>query len=65
MVHLDVKPDNIFISCERSKHNAPNEDSADDGFEEDSTIDDGHTEFTYKIGEYSLKRRSRVEGVLR
>ncbi|KAF2345465.1 Protein kinase domain [Trinorchestia longiramus] len=50
MVHLDVKPDNIFITCERSKHNAPNEDSADDGFEDD-TSDDVHTDFTYKIGD--------------
>lgn len=54
MVHLDVKPDNIFISCERLKHNVPNEDSADDGFEEDDNPigqnQDFDTEFTYKIG---------------
>lgn len=108
MVHLDLKPDNIFISCEHSKHNSPpvhhthhhhhhhhhrsshgsskhdsslhnskrvgvshrdtstcpsavtgGHVSADDGFEDDlqhggSSRAEAETEFTYKIGEYTL-----------
>ncbi|XP_076256343.1 wee1 kinase isoform X2 [Rhynchophorus ferrugineus] len=50
LVHLDIKPGNIFISIEK-KVNLTNYDSADDGFEE---IDDNsmyEEEITYKIGD--------------
>ncbi|GLV37056.1 Wee1 kinase [Carabus blaptoides fortunei] len=48
LVHLDIKPANIFISREK-KLNALNYDSADDGFEEfDDTLEE---EITYKIGD--------------
>ncbi|XP_050316165.1 wee1-like protein kinase isoform X2 [Anthonomus grandis grandis] len=50
LVHLDIKPGNIFISIEK-KVNLTNYDSADDGFEE---LDDNQMyeeELTYKIGD--------------
>lgn len=50
LVHLDIKPGNIFVSKEKKIH-ATNYDSADDGFEEldDSTLNE--EELTYKIGD--------------
>lgn len=50
LVHLDIKPGNIFISVEK-KVNLTNYDSADDGFED---LDDSQMfeeELTYKIGD--------------
>ncbi|XP_030757239.1 wee1-like protein kinase [Sitophilus oryzae] len=50
LVHLDIKPANIFISIEK-KVNLTNYDSADDGFED---LDDNsiyEEELTYKIGD--------------
>lgn len=50
LVHLDIKPANIFISREKKLAHI-NYDSADDGFEE---LDDSATEceeVTYKIGD--------------
>ncbi|XP_029673195.1 wee1-like protein kinase isoform X2 [Formica exsecta] len=46
LVHMDIKPANIFISRE-GKLPSSNYDSTDDGFEEDETVD----EITYKIGD--------------
>ncbi|KAJ8976603.1 hypothetical protein NQ317_005793, partial [Molorchus minor] len=50
LVHLDIKPGNIFISKEKKIH-ITNYDSADDGFED---LDDNSVleeELTYKIGD--------------
>ncbi|KAJ8951157.1 hypothetical protein NQ318_021601 [Aromia moschata] len=50
LVHLDIKPGNIFISKEKRIH-ITNYDSADDGFED---LDDNsilEEEITYKIGD--------------
>ncbi|XP_060534397.1 wee1-like protein kinase isoform X2 [Cylas formicarius] len=50
LVHLDIKPGNIFISIEK-KINITNYDSADDGFED---VEEGslyEEELTYKIGD--------------
>lgn len=50
LVHMDLKPGNIFISKEK-KINIANYDSADDGFED---LDDNsmlEEEVTYKIGD--------------
>lgn len=48
LVHLDIKPANIFISRERKLHGL-SYDSADDGFDE---IEEGiEEEVTYKIGD--------------
>lgn len=49
LVHLDIKPGNIFISKEK-KMQFTNYDSADDGFED---LDETHyeEELTYKIGD--------------
>lgn len=50
LVHMDLKPGNIFISREKKIH-ITNYDSADDGFEE---LDDNsmmEEEVTYKIGD--------------
>jgi wee1-like protein kinase len=49
LVHLDIKPGNIFISKEK-KMQFTNYDSADDGFED---LDENHyeEELTYKIGD--------------
>ncbi|KAG8225806.1 hypothetical protein J437_LFUL005613 [Ladona fulva] len=46
LVHMDIKPGNVFISRERRLH-AINYDSADDGFEEEVSEE----EITYKIGD--------------
>ncbi|XP_071441120.1 wee1-like protein kinase 1-A [Hetaerina americana] len=46
LVHMDIKPGNIFISRERRMH-AVNYDSADDGFEEEASEE----EISYKIGD--------------
>lgn len=51
LVHMDIKPGNIFISREKKMLNITNYDSADDGFEE---LDDNsllEEELTYKIGD--------------
>ncbi|XP_076046860.1 wee1-like protein kinase 2 [Oratosquilla oratoria] len=48
LVHMDVKPGNIFISREQ-KINLQSEESADDGFEEEQ--DEVEVEITYKIGD--------------
>lgn len=48
LVHMDIKPGNIFISRDKRLH-ALNYDSADDGFEEDDPIST-EEEITYKIG---------------
>lgn len=47
LVHMDIKPGNIFITKEK-KLLAINYDSTDDGFDEDENIDE---EITYKIGD--------------
>lgn len=50
LVHMDIKPGNIFITRENRLHNI-NYDSNDDGFderEEEETVDD---EIIYKIGD--------------
>ena len=47
LVHMDIKPGNIFISKEKRLH-ALNYDSADDGFDEEETVEE---EITYKIGD--------------
>ncbi|XP_034947504.1 wee1-like protein kinase [Chelonus insularis] len=47
LVHMDIKPGNIFISKEKRLH-AVNYDSADDGFDEEETVEE---EITYKIGD--------------
>ncbi|KAL0099306.1 hypothetical protein PUN28_020106 [Cardiocondyla obscurior] len=47
LVHMDIKPGNIFITKEK-KLLAINYDSADDGFDEEETVDE---EITYKIGD--------------
>ncbi|XP_077259785.1 wee1-like protein kinase 2 isoform X2 [Temnothorax americanus] len=47
LVHMDIKPGNIFITKEK-KLLAINYDSTDDGFDEDETVDE---EITYKIGD--------------
>ncbi|RZC42351.1 Pkinase domain containing protein [Asbolus verrucosus] len=49
LVHLDIKPGNIFISKEK-RMQFTNYDSADDGFED---LDESHyeEELTYKIGD--------------
>ena len=46
LVHMDIKPGNIFISREKSQL-CVNYDSADDGFDEEETEE----EITYKIGD--------------
>ncbi|XP_014228528.1 wee1-like protein kinase 1-A [Trichogramma pretiosum] len=46
LVHMDIKPGNIFISREKSQLRV-NYDSADDGFDEEETEE----EITYKIGD--------------
>ncbi|CAG9830932.1 unnamed protein product [Diabrotica balteata] len=50
LVHLDIKPGNIFISREKKVH-MTNYESADDGFEDldDNTVLE--EELTYKIGD--------------
>ncbi|KAG5310713.1 WEE1 kinase, partial [Acromyrmex insinuator] len=47
LVHMDIKPGNIFITKEK-KLRAINYDSADDGFDDEENIDE---EITYKIGD--------------
>lgn len=47
LVHMDIKPGNIFISKEKRLH-AIDYDSADDGFDEEETVEE---EITYKIGD--------------
>jgi len=56
MVHLDVKPDNVFIASEDDRHNTPSSQrhrrrsfgSVDDGFEDDTPSAASNT---YKIGD--------------
>lgn len=50
LVHLDIKPGNIFISREK-RIQLTNYDSADDGFEEPDEHLQGEEEPTYKIGD--------------
>lgn len=47
LVHMDIKPGNIFISKEKRLLGV-NYDSADDGFDEEETVEE---EITYKIGD--------------
>lgn len=47
LVHMDIKPGNIFISKER-RLLSTNYDSADDGFDEEETVD---FDITYKFGD--------------
>ncbi|KAH0537893.1 wee1-like protein kinase 2 isoform X1 [Cotesia glomerata] len=47
LVHMDIKPGNIFITKEKPMHSV-NYDSADDGFDEEETVEE---EITYKIGD--------------
>ncbi|XP_012270915.1 wee1-like protein kinase [Orussus abietinus] len=47
LVHMDIKPGNIFISKEK-RLQLVNYDSADDGFDEEETVEE---EITYKIGD--------------
>lgn len=51
LVHMDIKPANIFISREQ-KINLQGEESADDGFEEEHVEEE--EEVTYKIGSLSF-----------
>ncbi|XP_027207500.2 wee1-like protein kinase 2 [Penaeus vannamei] len=48
LVHMDIKPANIFVSREQ-KVNLQGEESADDGFEEEQVEEE--EEVTYKIGD--------------
>lgn len=48
LVHMDIKPANIFVSREQ-KVNLQGEESADDGFEEEHIEEE--EEVTYKIGD--------------
>lgn len=48
LVHMDIKPANIFVSREQ-KVNLQGEESADDGFEEEHVEEE--EEVTYKIGD--------------
>jgi len=50
LVHLDIKPDNIFISSVRD---APGSYVTDSGEEPMDTLEEGDTpaQFIYKIGE--------------
>ncbi|XP_066144433.1 wee1-like protein kinase [Euwallacea fornicatus] len=50
LVHMDLKPGNIFISIEK-KVNLTNYDSADDGFEDLEDSQMYEEELTYKIGD--------------
>lgn len=50
LVHLDIKPGNIFISREKKMH-VTNYDSADDGFEDLDDTSMLEEELTYKIGD--------------
>lgn len=50
LVHLDIKPGNIFISKEK-RIQFTNYDSADDGFEDLEDMSHGEEELTYKIGD--------------
>lgn len=50
LVHLDIKPGNIFISKEK-RLQFTNYDSADDGFEDIDEQTMNEEEFTYKIGD--------------
>lgn len=56
LVHMDIKPGNIFISIE-PRFNSVNNESADDGFEENANSSTLDTEcassetITYKIGD--------------
>lgn len=50
LVHLDIKPGNIFISREK-RIQFTNYDSADDGFEDLEELSHGEEELTYKIGD--------------
>ncbi|KAK9754197.1 Protein kinase domain [Popillia japonica] len=50
LVHLDIKPGNIFISREK-RIQFTNYDSADDGFEDLEEMSHGEEELTYKIGD--------------
>ncbi|XP_046594259.1 wee1-like protein kinase isoform X1 [Neodiprion lecontei] len=47
LVHMDIKPGNIFISKEK-RLRAVDYDSADDGFDEEDTVEE---EITYKLGD--------------
>lgn len=60
LVHMDIKPANIFVSREQ-KVNLQGEESADDGFEEEQVEEE--EEVTYKIGKclYELIRISNCQ----
>lgn len=49
LVHMDIKPGNIFITKEK-RLSAVNYDSADDGFDEEEATEE-EEEVTYKIGD--------------
>lgn len=49
LVHMDIKPGNIFITKEK-RMSAVNYDSADDGFDEEEATEE-EEEVTYKIGD--------------
>ena len=50
LVHMDIKPANIFISKEKRMQHT-NYDSADDGFEDLDECLQQEEEITYKIGD--------------
>jgi serine/threonine protein kinase len=54
LVHMDIKPGNIFISRDKRLY-ALNYDSADDGFEEDDPVST-EEEITYKIGNFYMRK---------
>lgn len=52
LVHMDIKPANIFVSKEMRTHSLLCYDSADDGFDElDESASSTEEEVTYKIGD--------------
>lgn len=54
LVHMDIKPGNIFISRDKRLYTL-HDDSADDGFEEDEPVST-EEEITYKIGIFYMRK---------
>jgi serine/threonine protein kinase len=55
LVHMDIKPGNIFLSRVKRLY-ALNNDSADDGFEEDDPVST-EEEIKYKIGNFCMRKK--------
>lgn len=58
LVHMDIKPGNIFISRDKRLY-ALNNDSADDGFEEDDPVST-EEEIKYKIGNFCMRKKKYI-----